>query len=162
MASPLWDVVVLSNGSFDWAVADPVAEPNNNGGLQSQDDLGTAIILCLFTDAEIPQYLLDFYDVEASQRGEWHGNTFGIEEGEGKLGSNLHRIERMQLNEETLKLAIHYAAEAVQILVANKFVTDFSITGEIIKEEGRINLLITAHLPDKSSRNYFADLFPLQ
>jgi phage gp46-like protein len=158
----LWDTIVLPDGSFDWALSSAAAEPDNIGGFQSIDDLGTAILLCLFSDDEIPQHLLDFYEVEASQRGRWHGNTFGIEENEGELGSDLHRIERMELNEQTLKLAIHYAATSVQILVEQKQVTDFSIIGEIIKSEGRINLLITAHLPDKSSRNYFADLFPLQ
>jgi phage gp46-like protein len=158
----LWDTVILPDGSFDWVLSDEIAEPENVGGFQSTDDLGTAIILCLFSDAEIPQHLLDFYGVEAAQRGKWHGNTFGMENGEGELGSDLHRIERMELNEETLKLAIHYAAAAVQTLVVQKLVTDFSVSGEIIKDEGRINLLVTAHLPDKSSRNYFADLFPLQ
>lgn len=168
MATALWDTVFTginepTQGQVgDWPIADPEAEPENQGGLQDVDGLRTAMALALFTDAKLPDHFIDQYGFTPDDQHEWHGNTFGFEDDEEPLGSLLWTIERMPLNEDTARLVEHFAAEALQTLVRQKLVSMFDITTEIImKPRGRINLFIIAYTTG-GQISFFADLYPLQ
>lgn len=102
--APSWDTIPPinledSNGGFDWAVADPLVELQNVGGLQAQNPLATAVWLCLFIDRRKPDWL---GEDQKTQRG-WHGDTFDLDTdaGERPLGSLLWTLERAALTKDT-------------------------------------------------------------
>lgn len=164
----LWDTVFANVGESemsvigDWPVADPAVELDNQGGLQNLDELQTAIIDALFTDGKLPEHMVDGFNFTESDVFEWHGNTFGIEEGEEVLGSLLWTIERMVLNENTARLAEHFAYAALQTLVKQHKVTLFDVSSDIDKPAGRLRIFIVAHSADALPRSFFADLWPLR
>lgn len=160
-----WDTVWVTGTSTsgtvgDWAVADPEAEPENKGGFRAQDKLTTAMIIALFTDAKLPDYLVDEYRFIGSDVQEWHGNTFGIEEGEEPLGSLLWTLERLPMTEDTAKLAEHYATAALQPLVRQKLASSFDVSVAYDKVLGRMDLKITAY--GNEERVFFTDLWSLR
>jgi phage gp46-like protein len=160
----LWDTVWNIDGSQgtwgDWNLSDPSVETSNIGGLQNQDDLSTAILIALFTDAKIPDYMVNQYGFTTNDQFEWHGNTFNIEENEEPLGSMLWTLQRSPLTEYTAKLAEHYAALALQPLVRQKLVSSFYIHSEIDKIQGKLSLIIETE--GLNARRWVADLFPLR
>lgn len=170
MSGALWDTKWITIDAIgtkgDWAVSDPTVETSNQGGLQSRDELGTAVLLALFTEGRIPDYLLDQFGFQQSDQTQWHGNMFNIEEGEEELGSFLHIINRAPLTLQTAKLAEHFAAEALQVLIRNRWLTGVEVTSEMIKvNEGSAPaglLRLTIRTFGKEDRIFIADLFPLQ
>lgn len=159
----LWDTVWSKNklGTVgDWAISDLEVEIGNPGGLQSLDPLGTAIILALFTKGRLPDWMIGQNGFTIDDQEEWHGNTFGIESGEAPFTSLLWTVRRMPLTEQTARMAVHFAAQALQPLVVNKWVGAFTITHEIDKLAGRLSLLIRTE--DPGGRVFTADLFTLQ
>lgn len=164
----LWDTIwqnpaEVNLGSLaDWTLADPDVEPDNVGGFQDTDPLATAMIIALYTDGKLPDEFVDQYGFTANDQHEWHGNTFDIIDNEEPLGSLLWTIERMPLNEETARIAEHYASEALQTLVKQKLVSYFDISSDIDHVRGRISLRIAAFADNGNSRSFVADLFPLR
>lgn len=162
----LWDTVWVNNETSagtigDWRVADPLVEVNNQGGLQALDDIGTAMLLALFSNARLPDSLVGRGFTPDEQRT-YHGNTFDIDtsEGEEELGSRLWELERAPLTIETQRLAEHYAALAIQTLVRQKKISSYDITSEIDKINNRLNLRIVVYTP--SERTFFADIWTLR
>jgi len=156
----LWDTRYIADPELgttgDWALAG-LDELDNVGGLESLDPLGTAIIIALFSDRRIPNHMLLRYGFTKADQREWHGNTFGVEDGEEPLGSWLWLLRRAALNEQTARLAEHFAALALQTLVRQKVVAGFQIDAEVDKVNGRIGLRI--QVLDKDKQTYFADLY---
>jgi phage gp46-like protein len=173
----LWDTIWTADQygtKGDWDLADPTTELSNVGGLADKDPLATAIIIALFTDApEAPPKLSDrtsllqqtasvATDIDAMQPPPWHGNLFNVEPGEEVLGSQLWRLSRSTLSDYNARLAVRYAADALQVLVRKGWVSHFNIHSEVDKQNNRINLYIQAVQPTGDVRNFYADLVPLQ
>lgn len=154
-----WDTVwSQAIGAPDWAVADPAVEPGNVGGLAASSPLATAIILCLFTDKRRPPDMPRDGD---GNDGGWHGDSFDIDRnaGEREMGSLLWTLARGPINFTTLRMAEHYAAEALQTLIDQRAVSRFDIAAVPEKVTGKIVLHVAAFGP--SPRPLFADTFPL-
>lgn len=167
MSSVLWDTVWVSdaNGQLvgDWAPSTLVGQVD--GGMLNVDPLATAVILALFTDARLPDGMVDGHNFTEQDQVEWHGNTFGMDPGEEVLGSLLWTLKRMVLNEQTARLAEHYAAVALQTLIRQRKVAYFDISSLIDKKAGKITLRITAYGVGpgaRETRRFFADLWPLR
>lgn len=133
----------------------------NSGGLQALDQLSTAILLALFTDARLPDYMVGRFGFKKSDQHEWHGNTFSIDrtQGEEPLGSLLWTLRRAPLVPYTARLAEHYAAEALQPLIRQKLIGSYDIVSDIDKSKGRLNLWIRTYDPD---RTFVGDIAPLK
>lgn len=160
----LWDTVWDQNDPThgDWAPsATDGTEPDNQGGLANVDPFGTAILIALYSDARLPDSMIGAGGFTKDDQFTWHGNLFGIEPDEGPLGSMLFTLERAQLSNATGKMAVHYASEALQVLVKNHWCTGFGITYNIDKLQGKIELTIIPYGLTEA-KVYFADLFPLQ
>lgn len=166
----VWDTDPLSMtfGSADWKIAQGFLDdagqltgddPLNRGGLQALDPIGTAILLCLFTDRRLPGEA-DPPDEAGSRRG-WHGDTFDVnlQEGERALGSLLWTLERSALSRDTVRLARHYASESLQTLVDQGVVAVFDIAAEAGNQEGRLLLHVKAL--NAAGQSIFANTFPL-
>ena len=139
----LWDTVWHSDGTVgDWDTATP-EEITNVGGLQNLDNLGTAIILALFTNARLPDGMVGRDGWTADDQHEWHGNTFNIEGDEDAIGSYLYLIERKVLTDEVAKEAVHYCSLTMSEFIRRGYISSFYIEYEIDKPNGRLNLLIS-------------------
>lgn len=163
MASPLWDTVfgeAAQQQIGDWPIADPLVEITNQGGFQSLDELGTAIVIALFSNATLPDSMVNQPGFTKDDKKVWHGNTFDIAEDEEELGSRLWELERSPITPDTARLAEYYASQALQTLVRQKKVSYFDISSTIDKAQGRINLSIVAYGP--TVRTFSADLWPLR
>lgn len=156
-----WQYIEGEGTKGDWALA-AEGEDGNSGGLSYQDKIGTAIIIALFTNAKLPDYMLDEENYTKQDQHEWHGNTFGIEPDEAPLGSMLFTLKRAPLNETTARMAEHYCAAALQIMIRRRWVNSFDIEAQVDKEAGLLAIHIVAHLPNEPPKRYRADLFPLQ
>lgn len=162
MSAGLWNkvwVAVDGGGYGDFKVAE-ANDPISPGGFVGGDDLATAIINALFTNEQVPEWMVDSYNLTEADRQQWAGNMFGMEPGEVPLGSKLFLIERSPLTLETAILAVHYASLALQPLVRSKRVENFEITHSIDKSKGLLQLRIVAK--GVNERTFFADLWPLQ
>lgn len=157
-ASPLWDTRWGTDpssptfGSGDWRLADPAEEEFNRGGLAAADPLTTAIILCLFTDRR----LADWMEIGDDGVRGWHGDHFAIdaEAGERELGSYLWTLERGALDFQTRKLAETYATEALQTLIDQGVVSKIEVTAEADTAAGRLLINVRCYDP---ARDLLAD-----
>lgn len=140
-----WDTEFnLATNRADWVVADETEDVTNRGGFKSQNPLGTAIYLCLFSNARLPD---DMNPTDGSnERQGWHGNSYNVDRalGERALGSLLWNLSRRALNNQTEMLAKHYAAVALQTLIDQGAVNHFEIETEVDKAKGRMNMLVRA------------------
>lgn len=117
MVSTVWS----NDGMFgDWTLS-------VDGDLADVDPLGTAVVLCLFTDKPLPNP-----DSIQSLRTTWHGNSFDSE-GEGELGSLLWTLVRDIPDETMILRARTYAAQALQPLVDQKLCRGYSIDVQLQK-----------------------------
>lgn len=161
--SGLWDTVwsndPAGNTVGDWNLAG--LNSINVGGFENIDPLGTAVLIALFTEARLPNYMIGRYGFTQADQKEWHGNTFSIDNqySEEPLGSLLYVIRRAPLTAATAKLAEHYAAAALQPLIRQRRASFFEIFTEIDKARGCIKMLIRSYGPD---REWKSDIFPLQ
>jgi phage gp46-like protein len=150
-----WDTVwggdipdVRLYGAGEWAIADPTdpLNQNNYGGLQAQNPLRTAIILCLFTNRRLPRELPDGLpevDQDAPRYG-WHGDTFDIdyEAGERPLGSLLYTLDRADINEQTAMLMEWMAQDALQTLLDQGVASNIETFHQIDELAGRMTLRV--------------------
>ncbi|SUT89777.1 Phage protein GP46 [[Actinobacillus] rossii] len=104
-----------------------------DGTLLLDDTLTNAIIISLFTDARVD-----------SERG-WWGNSFA----ELEMGSKLWTLHRSKQIDDILEDAEHYARKALQWMVADKLVSNFSVTATNPKQS-MLLLAITVTLPNGS------------
>jgi phage gp46-like protein len=104
-----------------------------NAALASEDGLGTAVILSLFTDrrAEPDDELPDGADPLFGRRG-WIGDalTIGAAPGRDRIGSRLWLLVREKQVEETLRLAEDYAREALEWMVEGGLAAEIEVTAE--------------------------------
>lgn len=176
----LWDSRWVWNDNFgtagDWLIQPPPsADPGvglrsleeddaaaaNSGGLQSTDPLATAILLALFTDARLPDYMLGRFGFTRADQHEWHGNTFSIDRtnGEEPLGSLLWTLRRAPLVPYTARLAEHFCALALQPLIRQGLIGSVEVFSETDKPNNRLNIMVRTFDPD---RQFKADLAPLR
>jgi phage gp46-like protein len=139
-----------------------IREAFNSGGLQNVDPIGTAVLLCLASDARLPDYMIGRFGFTVDDQREWHGNTTAMASGEEPLGSLLWILRRAPLSDYTAKMAEHFAASALQVLVRQNVVAQFDIHAEVNKVLGRLSIYIRAYTPDQSEREWRHDLYPIQ
>lgn len=149
IAKTTWDSILLTSEDenapelgihIDWVVADVEEELVNRGGLQSRDQLGSAIILQLLTKGRRPDWL-KVGDEEEIEFNGWHGDSFDIDKslGEREIGSLLWTLKRALLDKDTEKKAVTYASMALQTFIDQGFVDHFMIEAEV---DGVRNLLL--------------------
>lgn len=106
----IWDA---QNVRGDWSVAD--------GQLAIGQDLATAVLLSLFTDAEA--HADDAIPDGTTWRRGWYGD-----DGETvRLGSRLWLLERSKVTADLVPRAKGYIAEALQWMIDDGVVASFSI-----------------------------------
>lgn len=157
----LWDSVWdAAAGEAGWQLAGS-DEPLNRGGLRATDPLGTAVVLCLFTDRRAPPEMeagapgpagfpprLD----DGDPRGWWgDGVDVRTEDGEAPLGSHLWLLDRAPLTQATAQLAILYAQEALAPLVAQRACVRVDVAAEIDEAAGRLELSVGLYGRDGAS-----------
>lgn len=94
----LWDSIWNETAAAaDWALAGNI--PLNAGGLAANAALSTATLLCLFSDAQMPEnHPLASYIADGDPRGWWgDGIDVRTDLGEGPLGSLLWILPRLPL-----------------------------------------------------------------
>jgi len=164
-STALWDTLWSNDPTVgtvgDWNIssADELA---NSGGFQNVDPIGTAVLLALFTDARLPDYMVGRFGFTRADQQEWHGNTVAVDRaaGEEPLGSLLWTLRRAPLSKYTARMAEHFTAMALQPLIRQKIVRGFEITAEIDKANSRLSIHIRT-LAD-FEREWVADLYPIQ
>ena len=131
-----WDA---ANGVADWTLgADDIA---------TGDDLLTAVIISLFTDAPATA---DYVPRDGDRRGWWADPYAGI-----TLGSNLWQIGRATKTTATLTLARQSAARALQWLVDDGVAATVDVQAEWQgSETPRLAMAITITAPDGTARPF--------
>ncbi len=125
----MWDPV---NVIGDWS---PVA-----GGLETGDDLETAILLSLFTD----RLARSDDDIDSADRRGWWGDTGA----DYPIGSRLWLLKRQKLTAQVATKAEDYAKEALQWLLNDKVVTSISASAQIVYPS-RLYLTIVYQQPNQ-------------
>lgn len=98
------------------------------GGLRSDDGVGTAILISLFTDRRV-----DPEEAEGDRRG-WVGDALSEVEAD-RIGSRLWLLKREKATEETRLRALEYAGEALGWMEEEGLVTGIEIEAEWITPE---------------------------
>jgi phage gp46-like protein len=125
---PYWDSVWDPTiGYADWALAGVGSQANlNQGGLQAQMALTTAVVLCLFTDQRCPPShpLAQFID-QNDPRGWWgDGIDLRTDLGEEPLGSLLWTLQRSVVTTETVNWAQSLSIAALQPMIGQMSVVE--------------------------------------
>lgn len=103
----------------------------NGGNIQTDAGLETAVLISYFThrraddDDDLPS--------PGDKRG-WWGDAYPDEPGH-KSGSRLWLLARSNLNQSTLNLAVQYAEESLQWMIADKVAISVQATAERIGQE---------------------------
>lgn len=125
-------------GDYRRAGAD---EPANPFGLQSRQQLATAVLICLQTDRAVePEALRDGDE----QRG-WAGDAFNLdaESGERPLGSRLWQLRRSVLDPvETPRFAEYACREALQTLIDQEAVAKVDFSSRVLMDENRFEFTV--------------------
>jgi phage gp46-like protein len=146
----LWDTRWLNSvngygGYGDWIMADADDPAEQRGGMRARMQLHTAMLICLFTDKRLPDYMTPPGN-DTDRRG-WWGNSIRLEgEPEAELGSLLWTLERGTVagNGDTAGKAVDYATEALQVLIDQGAVARFEITATSDAVRGRLELNVAA------------------
>jgi len=101
--SDIKTVWVALTGRGDWTISD--------GALASSDDLGTAVLISLFSDRQANAD--DVIPDGGTDRRGWWGDL----DQDKPLGSRLWLLSRSILSDDVAKLAVIYAKEALQWLI---------------------------------------------
>jgi phage gp46-like protein len=122
------------------------------------------VLLCLASDARLPDYMVGRFGFTIDDQKEWHGNTVAVDtaSGEEPLGSLLWVLRRAPLSNYTAKMAEHFAAMALQPLIHQRVVAQFSIQAEIDKVLGRLSIRVAAYVPGQGEREWVHDLYAIQ
>lgn len=131
--SDIKTVWIAGTGQGDWAIAD--------GALASSDDLGTALLISLFSDrlADADDTLPDGTDY---RRGWW-----GDLDQDVPLGSRLWLLSRSILDDDVAKLAVIYAKEALQWMIDDKVAESVTVTAT---PDGRKTLVLNVTVTRKT------------
>ncbi len=111
------------------------------------NSLVSAVIICLFTDAYVPNDELPSY---ISANAGWHGDAIpltinGVSFDGYSWGSKLWTLKRAKITAETLSKVKEYVEEALSPLITAKAVTSINVTTEVLGE--RINFLAEIKSP---------------
>lgn len=118
----VWDV---ANGRGDWNIL--------AGDVQTGNDLATAILFSLFTDAEAAQD--DIVPDESGDRRGWWGDD-GENDGFAPTGSKLWLLSRrVSPTDVTLQDAYDYITSALQWLITSGVVARFDVTVQWVSEK---------------------------
>lgn len=152
-----WDTV-WDGFTGDWSASDG-SETGNIGGLRARQQLSTAIILLLMTDARAPDST-ETPDDSPDRRG-WVGDGFDLEAGERALGSQLWTLRRSALTAATARLAADHARTALQPLIDQGAAETITVTTEAQPTLGRIALAVsvTSRASTEALRQDFAILW---
>jgi phage gp46-like protein len=149
---------ILFDGVFgDFAPAEP-GEARNRGGLRAKQQLQTAVVIALMTDARAePEELRD----GDTNRG-WPGDTFDLDAaaGEARIGSKLWLLRRSTvIAGVTDRLAETYALEALQPLIDQGAAA--KATAEAVADPARNRLDLDVELTDRAGTVLVARRFRL-
>lgn len=125
-----WDE---STGRGDWSMT--------NGDLTSGSDLQTAILLSLFTDARVDDYVPPPPSAAPDRRGCWTDTYAGYQ-----IGSRLWTRMRLVKNQTTLSLIEGDVQDALAWLVTDGVVASFNIQAAWVNRT-MIGLSIVARMP---------------
>lgn len=159
----LWDSIWSPwKGQADWGLAGPT-ETQNQGGLQAQGALGTAVILSLFTDKRIATNHPLFYLVEDGDPRGWFGDGVDIDAaaGETDMGSLLWVFARATLTDDIIRWVEAIALDALAPLIFQGVATKIDATATANKAANRCDLLIKIYGQDGSQvySQQFADIW---
>lgn len=112
--------------------------------LQANQSLFTAIVICLFTDAQATAAEA----VGMGDRRGWWGDTIDLEQGEAPLGSKLWLLMRAPLTDRTPNLAVTYTKAGLAPLVASGAVGRFVVDAKANILQQRLELLVSAYAPN--------------
>jgi phage gp46-like protein len=144
----VWDDV---QGFADWAAAD-LDETMNRGGLRSKAAIGTAVILCMFTDKRVdPDHPL-FYLADGDVRG-YFGDGIDVRTdlNEGPLGSLLWLLERAPMTIAGVPVttwAEQFTNEALQTLLDQGVCVRIDVTATAYAIEGRLEIVVALYRRD--------------
>jgi phage gp46-like protein len=122
-----------STGRGDWSMT--------NGDLASGSDLQTAVLLSLFTDARVDDYVAPPPSGAPDRRGCWTDAYTGYQ-----IGSRFWTRMRLVKNQFTLNLIQTDAQDALGWLISDGVVASFDIQAAWINKT-MIGLSIVAHMP---------------
>jgi len=130
----------------DLVVADSAARVNR-GGLQSENAIETAVIICLMTDARADATELP---AGVENRG-WAGDTFDLQNGERALGSKLWLLRRRSLDDgEVVLLAKAYAELSLQTLIAQRVCVRVVAEASVSPDRNRLELDVALYAQDET------------
>lgn len=130
-----------------------------DGGVDEGDELGTAVLISLFTDRRVGEEELPVVggqtDVERSRaRGGWWGDAYPDGDEEDAIGSRLWLLtERGKLLPDAPLRAQAYAIEALDWMIADGVARAVEAVATR-NGEGRLDLVITITRTDGSIRTY--------
>jgi phage gp46-like protein len=148
----VWDTVWDElTGYGDWAYA-PASEAYNNGGLQAEAALQSAVILCLFTDRRCPEGHPLSYLVENDDPRGWWGDAVDVraDMGEAPMGSLLWLLARAQATPDIALWAQTFALEALAPLIGQQAVARVDAQAVLVAPS-RINLFVQLYGRDGQS-----------
>lgn len=120
----------------------------DRGDLATGDDLETAVLISLFTDAwALPD---DEIDDPSDPRGCW------IDAFEGRMGSRLWELRRQKMVPEVFRRAREYAAESLQWLIDDGVADSIDVDFVAMNPRGLLGLLITIHRGKETKKYQFA------
>jgi phage gp46-like protein len=135
-AAPQLSPDLIWNGLFgDLAIAPA-------GGLRSEQQLATAVLICLMTDRRVdPSELRD----GDTNKG-WPGDPAFIRDTGVPIGSRLWLLRRRSVSEiETPRLAEDYAREALQTLIDQEACVRVDATATAVPARNRLDLDIALY-----------------
>ncbi|CZX92357.1 phage GP46 family protein [Enterobacter hormaechei] len=121
---------------------------SETGDLASGDDLGTAVLISLFTDQQARAD--DTYD--GNDRRGWWGDL-----GEDyRIGSRLWLVYRQRLSRDTAEKAKDYAREALQWMLDDLIAESVEVTYRIVYPSS-LYLYVEIKQPDGTKRSFEFD-----
>lgn len=124
-----------------------------NGDLETVDDLSTAILISLLTDARAAETQVA---VPEYRRG-WIGNAVPPIEG-FELGGLLWLVDTAKATQGTMNIAASFARDALQHLIDQEIADDVQVQGSITGPgEGGLSVAITS--PDGTIATQYIDLW---
>lgn len=130
------DVVLIDGTVGDFALA-------GRDGLASGNAIATAVVLCLLTDARLPDD--ELRPEHAGDARGWAGDGYDIDasRGEAELGSRLWRYRRHELTDATARAVEDEARRALQPLMRQGVAARIDVRAEARKAEGCMALAVT-------------------
>jgi phage gp46-like protein len=161
---PSWDSEWHpTEGYADYGVATIDEPAPNYGGLPSQKPIETAILLCLFLDARMPDDMVNELEgFAAYDRRGWHGDSFDLDEGNGErpIGSLLWTLARAPATYTTLKRAEQYTRQALQTLLDQRVIGRFDIAATYDSNQSGKVMIISIKAYSPSGDLIYANQLP--